>query len=75
MPRLPEGLLADKAATYDLSYGKAAAPFRSWAQAQGAAVFADGLGLLVEQAAAAFELWRGVRPETGGVLGALSGKS
>lgn len=68
MPRLPAGLVADGAACYDLSYGAAHAPFRAWAESQGATRIADGLGMLVEQAAAAFALWRGVRPATAPVL-------
>ncbi|MEY4765305.1 MAG: hypothetical protein RI907_1978 [Pseudomonadota bacterium] len=54
----------------DMMYGAAARPFLDWAQAHGA-VGRDGLGMLVEQAAAAFELWRGVRPDTAPVLAAL----
>jgi shikimate dehydrogenase len=70
-PRLPGQLLADGGDCYDLSYGKAFAPFRSWAEAQGAARIADGLGMLVEQAAAAFEIWRGLRPDTTAVIETL----
>jgi shikimate dehydrogenase len=70
-PRLPPGLLAPGAVAYDLNYGKAALPFLDWAAAQGAARRSDGLGMLVEQAAEAFLLWRGVRPETAPVLGQL----
>ena len=73
MPRMPAGILADGGACYDLSYGAAHVPFRAWAEAQGATRIADGLGMLVEQAAAAFALWRGVRPETGAVLATLRG--
>ncbi len=54
----------------DLMYGDAAAPWLRWAQSHGA-VARDGLGMLVEQAAEAFELWRGVRPDTVAVLQAL----
>ena len=54
----------------DLMYGAAAQPFLDWAAAHGA-VGRDGLGMLVEQAAEAFALWRGVRPETTTVLAAL----
>jgi shikimate dehydrogenase len=61
------GVLADGALALDMMYGPAAAPFLDWAKANGAHG-RDGLGMLVEQAAAAFELWRGVRPETGLVL-------
>ncbi|MEW6168202.1 MAG: shikimate dehydrogenase [Pseudomonadota bacterium] len=71
MVKLPGQLLADGGDCYDLSYGKAFEPFRAWAQRQGAARVADGLGMLVEQAAAAFELWRSVRPETAPVIEAL----
>jgi shikimate dehydrogenase len=54
----------------DLMYGAAAAPFMRWAEAHGATA-RDGLGMLVEQAAEAFWLWRGVRPQTAPVLAAL----
>jgi shikimate dehydrogenase len=67
-PRLPPELLAPGGACYDLSYGEAFEPFRAWAQAQGARVVADGLGMLVEQAAASFELWLGKRPATAPVI-------
>jgi len=51
----------------DMMYGPAARPFMAWAETHGA-VPRDGLGMLVEQAAEAFFLWRGVRPETAAVL-------
>ena len=54
----------------DLMYGPPARPFLDWAAAHGA-IGRDGLGMLVEQAAEAFWLWRGVRPETAPVLAAL----
>jgi shikimate dehydrogenase len=54
----------------DMMYGPAAAPFVAWAEAHGA-TGRDGLGMLVEQAAEAFLLWRGVEPETAPVLRAL----
>lgn len=56
---------------YDLSYGDAAKPFLNWARGQGVGQCADGLGMLVEQAAAAFEVWHGVLPPTQPVLSAL----
>lgn len=71
LPPLPEGLLSPGAHCYDLRYGAAAVPFLRWAATQGAAAAADGLGMLVEQAAESFALWRGVRPSTGPVLQAL----
>ncbi|MCI0749325.1 MAG: shikimate dehydrogenase [Nevskiales bacterium] len=74
VPRLPPGLLAPNGACYDLSYGRAFEPFGAWAQTQGAARIADGWGMLVEQAAASFELWHGVRPQTAAVLAQLQKK-
>mgnify|MGYP001606273148 FL=1 len=71
MLRLPGQLLAEGGACYDLSYGTAHAPFAAWAAAQAAVCIADGLGMLVAQAAEAFTLWRGQRPETAPVLAAL----
>lgn len=68
---LPGQLLAEGGDCYDLSYGQAFAPFRAWAASQGAARIADGLGMLVEQGAAAFEIWRGVRPQTAAVIESL----
>jgi shikimate dehydrogenase len=67
---VPAATLGPGALAVDLMYGAAAAPFLAWAQAQGASA-RDGLGMLVEQAAEAFELWRGVRPLTAPVLQAL----
>jgi shikimate dehydrogenase len=54
----------------DMAYGSSAAAFLGWAQAHGA-IGRDGLGMLVEQAAEAFLVWRGVRPHTEPVLAAL----
>jgi shikimate dehydrogenase len=53
---------------YDMMYGKQPTAFCCWARTQGAAQALDGLGMLVEQAAEAFTLWRGVRPQTAPVL-------
>ena len=63
-------VLAPGALALDMMYGPAAQPFLDWAVEAGARG-RDGLGMLVEQAAAAFELWRGMRPETAPVLAAL----
>ena len=63
-------VFAPGALALDMMYGPAAAPFLAWAETNGARS-RDGLGMLVEQAAVAFELWRGVRPETAAVLAAL----
>ena len=56
---------------YDMVYGPALTPFLQQAQAAGCPLCADGLGMLVEQAAESFRLWRGLSPETGPVLSAL----
>jgi shikimate dehydrogenase len=71
LPPLPDGLLAPGGGAYDLIYGPGAQPFLDWARRQGAAWMADGLGMLVEQAAESFALWRGVRPATAPVIAAL----
>lgn len=73
MPRLSAGVLTRNSVCYDLSYGKAHAPFAAWARQEGAVKIADGLGMLVEQAAASFELWRGAQPATAPVLSGLRG--
>jgi shikimate dehydrogenase len=67
---VPASVLRAGTLAVDLMYGTAAAPFLAWAQAHGARG-RDGLGMLVEQAAEAFQLWRGVRPETASVLASL----
>ena len=66
--RLPGQLLAEAGACYDLSYGDAHTPFAQWAREQGAQRIADGLGMLVEQAALSFQLWRGRMPDAAAVL-------
>lgn len=71
--RLPVGLFAPGALAYDMVYGKGETPFLRDARAQGAARGADGLGMLVAQAAESFFLWRGVRPDTVPVLALLQG--
>jgi len=68
---LPAGIFASGSLAYDMMYGKGETPFLALARIQGAAHCADGLGMLVEQAAEAFTLWRGKRPETTAVLASL----
>ena len=68
---LPEGLFASGSLAYDMMYGKGETPFLKLAREQGAARCADGLGMLVEQAAEAFFVWRGIRPATAPVLANL----
>lgn len=71
LPPLPHGVFAPGSLAYDMMYGKGLTPFLLFAQANGAAHLADGLGMLVEQAAESFFLWRGVRPQTPAVIALL----
>ncbi len=67
MPPLPSGIFAPGALAYDMMYGRDT-PFMHFAQEQGVTRVCDGFGMLVEQAAEAFFIWRGVRPDTLPVL-------
>ena len=67
LPPLPEACVHG-ACVYDMMYGARPPPFLEWAAQAGARHSADGLGMLVEQAAEAFFVWRGVRPQTAQVL-------
>jgi shikimate dehydrogenase len=71
LPPLPRSTFATGALAYDMTYGPGAAPFLALAREAGAARVADGLGMLVEQAAESFLIWRGVRPDTAPVLAML----
>ncbi|WP_159682892.1 shikimate dehydrogenase [Cognatazoarcus halotolerans] len=67
-PAIPAGLHAPGALAYDMMYGRGDTPFLAAARKDGAGRFADGLGMLVEQAAESFALWRRIRPDTAPVL-------
>lgn len=67
-PPYPEASISDRTFCYDLSYGLTPTPFSSWARDHGAAKSVMGWGMLVEQAAESFEIWRGIRPDTAPVL-------
>lgn len=73
VPPLPDGVLAADGWCYDLMYGREPTTFVRWGWERGAVQSLDGLGMLVEQAAEAFHLWRGVWPETQPVIAALRG--
>ena len=71
IPPIPAGAVGPETVCYDLAYGRSALAFVRWAQQSGCALAVQGLGMLVEQAAESFRLWRGVRPATVEVLAAL----
>jgi shikimate dehydrogenase len=71
-PELPAGVFAPGSLAYDMVYGQGVTPFLAAARAGGATRIADGLGMLVEQAAESFLVWRGVRPETAPVIRLLA---
>ena len=75
MPKLDAKLIAPGCCCYDLMYSAADTPFVQWAKQEGARISIDGLGMLVEQAAEAFALWRGVRPNTATVMSHLREQS
>lgn len=64
LPPVPEAAIGPHSACYDMMYGADPTPFCLWAQQRGAGQVMDGLGMLVEQAAESFRIWRGVRPST-----------
>ena len=72
IPRLPESLINKNTCCYDLMYSETDTPFVAWAKVHGAGMALDGLGMLVEQAAESFFIWRGVRPETSKVIQMLN---
>ncbi len=69
---LPASVFAPGALAYDLTYGKGLTPFLQLARSAGVQRVADGVGMLAEQAAEAFEWWRGVRPDTKDVIAQLT---
>ena len=71
LPPLPPGTLGPGGVAYDTAYAAQPTPFVRWGMGEGAAVATDGLGMLVEQAAEAFRIWRSVEPRTGPVIDAL----
>jgi len=71
VPLIPIDVVDGRTTCYDMAYGVGDTPFVAWAKRLGAARAEQGWGMLVEQAAEAFHLWRGVRPDTAPVLEAL----
>ncbi|MBG6077633.1 shikimate dehydrogenase [Polaromonas sp. CG_9.11] len=72
MPPVPVSVFAPGCLAYELAYGKGLTPFLRLAQNAGVQQLADGVGMLAEQAAEAFEWWRGVRPDTRAVIEKLT---
>jgi shikimate dehydrogenase len=72
VPAIPISVIHETTFCYDMSYARAGTAFLAWAKEHGCRRMAQGWGMLVEQAAESFELWRGVRPVTEPVLAALS---
>ena len=72
LPPLPSSLIGEHTFCYDMMYATEPTPFMQWASQHGAKQVADGKGMLVEQAAESFRLWRGCEPETAPVIEALN---
>lgn len=68
VPDLPGSILTERSCCYDMVYGTEPTPFMRWSAHHAAWAVADGLGMLVEQAAESFCIWRKVRPDTGAVI-------
>jgi shikimate dehydrogenase len=71
MPPLPHGIFAPGSLAYKMMYGQGDTPFKIFARKEGAALISEGLGMLVEQAAESFFVWRGVRPDVLPVIESL----
>lgn len=72
LPPVPPSVFSPTGVAYELAYGKRLTPFLRLARNAGVASVADGVGMLVEQAAEAFAWWRGVRPQTHAVIDRLT---
>lgn len=73
LPPLPPGVFAPGSLAYDMVYGKDLMRFLAYARDAGAARLADGLGMLLAQAAESFFLWRGARPDIGPLIAMMRG--
>ena len=75
VPLIPIDVVDGRTTCYDMAYGVGDTQFVTWAKRLGARRAEQGWGMLVEQAAEAFELWRGVRPDTAPVLEVLRARA
>lgn len=71
VPAVPEGAVTKDTLCYDMMYGRGDTAFQKWARQAGARESLNGIGMLVEQAARAFEIWRGIAPRTEQVIALL----
>lgn len=71
VPALPNGVLNKSGCCYDMFYADDATPFQRWAERCGASKALNGIGMLVEQAAESFYIWRKIRPQTRAVIETL----
>jgi shikimate dehydrogenase len=72
LPEFAASAVAAGSLAYEFAYGKGLTPFLGFASSAGAATLADGVGMLVEQAAEAFAWWRGTRPDTSRLIADLA---
>jgi len=68
LPPIPDSLITAETVVYDMMYAAGDTAFNAWARSLGAGRIMDGLGMLVEQAAESFRIWRGVKPDTAPVI-------
>ncbi len=71
LPEVPASIFAQATLAYDMMYSHEPTRFLKFAQQNGAHQLSDGIGMLVEQAAESFFLWRGIRPQTKPVIAML----